>query len=357
MPPTPDVIRALPGEATNRIADELDAFHRLVSVDAEMACIRALRAADVMARHIYSRTLGSPDARDMRTMVADLVREDHVPFDVAVAFEALHTVGQLAGQRSLDAAGGAAPDRELERSQAALNTLAAWLEQHGPDLVNDTDVEDTYVVADMDLTLEDVYQTIEVDRDAYGGVDSTYIPTREMVERWYIASSDIYTVLKDRGSDRVVGYINAMPVTEHAFSQILGGYFQESEFGIEEIQPYTQPGFYYLYFCSVAIRSEYRNHKALRQLLGGFVQKWARLAHQNIYLREIVADAVSHEGRRLCEAFGMKVVNESDRESDIFHLRALPPEFPPVTPQARSLRDFYAQLYLRYKDRLSGGDS
>lgn len=143
-----------------------------------------------------------------------------------------------------------------------------------------------------------------------------------------------------------------MPVSKGVFDEMLTGCFNESEFGFEGIQSYTRPGFYRLYFCSIAILNEYRTPANLRKLLDGFCVKWGRLAHQNIFVHEIVADVVTVKGQKLCASFGMKKVASSDRGSQICRLSALPPEFPPAIPGAKALRDFYAQIYLRFKDRI-----
>lgn len=347
-------VEALPGEAPTRIARELDAFNRLRGVDPEMACVRAQRAADVIARHVYARVLDSKQVKSMREMLGELLRGGHVPYEVGVALETVRSIGQIAASAAMQEAEvqDEIVPADLQRCSVALTEAAEWLAANGKSFVAEVDVENTLVIPDRDVTLDDVMQTVKIDEDCYGSVEATYVATEAHVQNWYYACSAVYTLLKDQSTGRIVGYINAMPVTKETFDQILTGYFNESEFGLREIEPYTRPGFYYLYFCSVGILSEYRNMTNLRKLLDGFLAKWAVMAHQNIFLRAIVADAVTPEGTRLCEAFGMRKVGVSDRGSAIYRVSTMPPEFPPVTPNSRALRDFYAQVYLRFKAQI-----
>lgn len=347
-------IDALPGEATSRIAREIEAFEHVREVDPEMACVRAQRCADLIARHIYARRLGATRSLSLKELIAALLKHNLVTYDVGVALEIARSIGDVAMTTSLsdDDGGRSVTTRDVEHCKQALETLAKWLVEHGPTLIHDADVANTVVVPDMDLTLQDVLGTIDVDRDVYGQVESTYIPTPEIVTRWFYCNSDIYTILKDKASNRVVGYINAMPVSQEGFEQILSGCFNESELGFDEIQPYTRPGFYRLYFCSIAILREFRTPTNLRKLLDGFCVKWGRLAHQNIFVSEVAADAVTEEGQKLCSAFGMRRVATTDRDSNIYHIRTLPPEFPPAIPSARALRDFYGQVYARFQNRI-----
>lgn len=347
-------VEGLPGEAATRIARELEAFTRLDRLDPEMACVRAHRAADVLTRHVYSRVLQSSAVGSMREMLGELLRGTHIPYEVGVALETLRSIGQIAASVTMQEEGAEAKitPADLQRCSVALTTVAEWFVLHGRDFVAPKDVENTVVIPDRDVTLDDVLQTVAVDQDAYGTVEETYVPQESLVEGWYFATAAIYTLLKDQSTNRVVGYINAMPVTKETFGQILSGYFDESAFGLKEIMPYTRPGFYALYLCSVAILSEYRSMTNLRKLLDGFLAKWAVFAHQNILLREVVADAVTPEGVRLCQAFGMREVGKTDRGTSLYYISTIPPEFPPITPNSRLLRDFYAQVYLRFKPQI-----
>lgn len=347
-------VEAVPGEAATRIAKELQAFCQLKVIDPEMACVRAHRAADTVMRHIYARVFRSMQVKSMREMLGDLLREGHIPYEIGVALETVRSIGQIAASVTMEET-----DVETEVTAAdvqhcseSLNVVAEWFARHGREFVDSADVENTIVIPDRDVTLEDVLQTVAIDHDAYGSVAATYVPTEAQVESWYLAASAIYTLLKDQATGRIVGYINAMPLAREAFDRVLTGRFDEQEFGLREITPYTRPGFYTIYFCSVAILSEYRNMTNLRKLLDGFLAKWAVFAHQSILLREIVADAVTPEGQRLCDAFGMRKVTTTDRGSLIYYMSTIPPEFPPVTPNARALREYYAQVYLRFKPQI-----
>jgi hypothetical protein len=340
-------LRLIPGDPTDRIAKEVELFIKLSDVDPEMAAVRAQRFADVAARYIFSRRIGKAGTLTPVEMIQALQRYEHIPANVASALEQAHLLGDVASKDALHDSSSSVTisPHEIRACATAVHDSTRWIIEHANTLGLVEDPENTEVIPDVDLTFDDVLRCRPIDVQAYGSNDAAYVADEDILRSWYLACSDIWTILADRSTNEIVGYINAMPVNKETFDLIRGGKFQEGEFGIENFEPYTRPGFYYLYFCSIAIREDRRTIGNLRKLLDGFMEKLWRLSHQNIFIREIIADAVTTDGVQLCESFGMRQIGSSDRSSSLYGIQTMPPKFKIVTHSTRKLVDRYDSIY------------
>jgi hypothetical protein len=73
--------------------------------------------------------------------------------------------------------------------------------------------------------------TAEIDELCFAtlpGYDESRVP-RGLSTTWIEVNPDIYTFLFDRRSDKVAGYIIAMPVRQDCFSQIKAGQIKDNE--------------------------------------------------------------------------------------------------------------------------------
>jgi hypothetical protein len=200
----------------------------------------------------------------------------------------------------------------------------------------------TAIMPQKTVKLADALQTIDVDRDAYANCDATYIPDAQLITRWFNLNPAIYILLKDYAADCVVGYINAMPVTDQLADRIIAGTFDERMIGPGALCSYDRPGLYRLYFCSIALKNSYRHSRALSQLARGFAQRLLLLSKQHVYIRDLLVDAVTPAGARLCESLGMSLLATTDRRSYVYQMQ-LPPSRDHSTPRfLKELCEVYA---------------
>lgn len=194
-------LEALPGEATARVG-ELEAFALLREADLEMPCICAQRCTGLIARHVYARRLGTARSLSLKELIAELLKNGLILYEIGVALEMTRAIREVAMTASLTKDDAhRVTSHDVAQCEKAIDSLVRWLIEHGPALTEDGNARETIVVPDMDLTSEDVLGTIDVDRDAYGRVEATYVPTPEMVTRWFYCNSDIYTILKDKSTN------------------------------------------------------------------------------------------------------------------------------------------------------------
>lgn len=186
----------------------------------------------------------------------------------------------------------------------------------------------------------------------YPDPDEAVLP-RGVSRNWIKINPDIYTFLIDDSSKLPAGYINAMPVTDSAYTDIRNGRVIDREIRAEDVSPFARSSTLKMYVMSINIAAKYRRfgqgiyQYGAIQLLTGFLDKliWykktmgARVTH-------ILATQWTGDGLVLCKQFGMTKVG-ADRfghgiyELDIEQALKKPP------PDAPMLRRFLAAFRAR----------
>lgn len=183
------------------------------------------------------------------------------------------------------------------------------------------------------LVYEDLDESIEKYLTEAISIDSQYYIDEltgqlEICLDWYYEDNNIYIFVVNE-ENKVIGYINSMLVDKGTFNSILQGNFIDMNISKESIVHAFMPGVYKMYFCSIAIDSNYKKYKnkIFKLLYNGFFQKLFNLAEEGCFIEEIVADAVTYEGKNLAESFNLKEVLSTNHDSRIYHTKLLPPEF------------------------------
>lgn len=170
-----------------------------------------------------------------------------------------------------------------------------------------------------EVTLLEALGTIAVDEEAYFGCANTYIPSVELVTSWYSRNPAIYTILRDVDTRRVVGYLNAMPVSHGFWKMAMRGELFEERIDETTLLTYDRPGRVNLYLCSLAVMPRYQSTLAVRQIVRGFAEAARKRAQARIFMDAVMVDAVSTVGTRLCEKLGMRVVARTERNTPIYY--------------------------------------
>jgi len=152
----------------------------------------------------------------------------------------------------------------------------------------------------------------------------------------------IYTMIKDTKSNKIVAYINASPITDECYEDMLEGKYADSCIDDDCIVSYDLPGLYNLYFASVVVDQSYQNIGILKYIYDSFVEKMINLLNNDIIIERVIADAISPKGRKFCELFGMKkIINKTDHNSTIYEVSMIPPQFRVSSIMTKKLFDLY----------------
>lgn len=191
------------------------------------------------------------------------------------------------------------------------------------------------------VTPDMIYQAVGIDHCVYS---NEFQGVYETCINWSNKNPDIYVMIEDCITKKIVGYINAMPLSNEYYHRIRSGETIDIDIPCEEIETYDFPDTYKLYFSSIAILPEYHNTSAFKALLDGFLIHVLRLYEREIYFSSILADAVTPTGEKLCNYMGLRHIVDSYHDSKIFEGALMPPSIRPTTILCKRLIAAYSQL-------------
>ncbi len=136
--------------------------------------------------------------------------------------------------------------------------------------------------------------------------------------RWFEQNPSIYTFLHE--GNAIAGYINAMPLVDQQFQNVLDGELRDGQIQPADIRRYDAPGEYKLYLCSVALLPQYRSDvSALFTLYAGMRRKFEMLRVRGARISELACVAWTPAGRLICHSFGMVRYGKHRQRGDVYH--------------------------------------
>lgn len=124
------------------------------------------------------------------------------------------------------------------------------------------------------------------------------------------------------------------------------GDFIDTGITADMILSYDMPFPYSVYFSSIVIHPEYQNTEVFMQLFNSVIKKFIYLGEHEVYVKRMVADAVTANGEKFCKLFGMKKVKGSDHNSTLYEIAMIPPKFRVLSKMLKKLHDYYQIKYL-----------
>ncbi len=203
------------------------------------------------------------------------------------------------------------------------------------------------LISGREVTPEDIREAVELDRLVY---DEVYWVDAEQCEKWFAINPDIYVMVKDNDAGKIVAYVNVSPLESECFEMMRSGDFIDTGITENMILGYDKPGLYDVYFSSVVIHPDHRNSGVFRLMLSAVAEKFISLGERGVFVRRVVADAVTEHGEKFCRLLGMHKVRGSGHGSALYEVTMIPPKFRPVTKSRKRLRD----LYQRKNDEMPG---
>jgi hypothetical protein len=156
---------------------------------------------------------------------------------------------------------------------------------------------------------------------------------------------DIYVLAKDNQTDRFIAYANLTPVTDECYERIKKGDFIDTGITPDMVLSYDMPFPYSLYFSSIVIHPDYQNTEVFMEIFNAIVDKFITLGEHEVFIRRMVADAVTKNGEKFCRLFGMTKIKESDHGSSLYEITMIPPKFRVLSKKSKLLYDYYQKKY------------
>lgn len=136
---------------------------------------------------------------------------------------------------------------------------------------------------------------------------------------WSFRNDEIYDIILERGTNKVVAYSLLMPLSERAYQEIMNGNFIDTHIKLSDIGRLGKPGKYHLYVGSVIIDEEYRsNHSLCLMLYKAYFNKILSWHKRGIEIIDIFADIVSDEGASIASHLRMKKIKETSHGSSLY---------------------------------------
>lgn len=203
------------------------------------------------------------------------------------------------------------------------------------------------VINPVEITEKDIEEAIDLDKVGYGGVEN-YIGVRDTCIDWANANPFIYFMIRDKKENKIVGYVNAMPVTNELYKKLAQDEIDDINISPNDILSYNMPGNLNLYFASIVVTPKTEDGQKILGLLFSSIQDFfIKLSENNIIVKKMLAKEVSGKGKRLCKLFGMV---QSDNNESIYEVSLYPPEFDNRFPFVSTLFDCYQKHYEEHKN-------
>lgn len=198
------------------------------------------------------------------------------------------------------------------------------------------------IITGRQVSSEDIRQAVMLDELVY---DDIYHVDSSLCEEWFDVNPDIYVMAKDKSTKKVIAYINISPVTEECYERIKQGDFIDTGITADMLLSYDMPFPYSVYFSSIVIHPEYQNTEVFMELFNAVVKKFIYLGEHEVYVRRMLADAVTKNGEKFCKLFGMTKVKGSDHNSTLYEISMIPPKFRVMSKMTKQLYDYYLKKY------------
>jgi hypothetical protein len=150
---------------------------------------------------------------------------------------------------------------------------------------------------------------------------------QEQQQSWFQRNPSIFTFLCI--DDQIAGYINAVPLVDDAFEQILAGTLRDGQITADMIRTYDEPGAYSLYLCSIGVLPELRTDLSAMFSLNSLVyQKFDWLESRGIVISQIASIAWTRAGEVISRSLGMTFYGKHPLRGEVYYLKPQDGRFP-----------------------------
>lgn len=140
-----------------------------------------------------------------------------------------------------------------------------------------------------------IKEMIELDKLVFKGDD---IGDEDKCKEWVGINPDIYTVLM--ADNKVIGYINFMPITDKAYNKVKQGKLKDYELSIDDIVAFESNKPLNCLFTSIVIHPKYQAGLALTRLWKGFINKLKSL---NLTIVSVIMDCITEMGEKCAKNY------------------------------------------------------
>ncbi|MGC8585892.1 MAG: hypothetical protein ACP5L4_07275, partial [Thermoplasmata archaeon] len=102
------------------------------------------------------------------------------------------------------------------------------------------------------------------------------------------------------------------------------GKLLDSKITVDIVNPINLPGEYNIYFVSICLKAQYRHTEATIKLWKSIFDVFTQFAKNDIYINEIVTNAITQSGEAFAKKFGLSYICEHQEKGKIFWRKFYP---------------------------------
>jgi len=198
------------------------------------------------------------------------------------------------------------------------------------------------------LIFQDFLDMYEIDQLV---LRSDLIALPDVTFKWYQYNNYSHIAVRSRKTKKIVGYFTLFPVTDDLYKEIKSGNFKDNDLNTKNIRTYDIPDFYKLYIACVCVHPDYQNTTAFNKLYNSLIKMMYDLAtEKEIYITDIITEASTPQGLKLCKILGFKKLNDTNLNTEIYSATLLPPSLRLNSNFGHKLISFYQEKYTELKD-------
>lgn len=199
------------------------------------------------------------------------------------------------------------------------------------------------VVLPGELCYQDFVDMYEIDKLV---LRSDLIALPDITFKWYQYNIYTHIAVRSVNTGRIVGYFALLPVTDELFNKIQSGDFKDNDLSTDGIRQYDMADFYKLYVAAVCIHPKHQNTTAFNRLYHALIEMMYELAtEREIYITDIVTEASTKQGEKLCKILGLKKLMCTDLDTELYTASLLPPSLRLNSLFGHKLIKFYQERY------------
>lgn len=144
------------------------------------------------------------------------------------------------------------------------------------------------------MTDDILLQAIELDKLVF---DNSNVGDFDKCKEWLSANNNIYTILTF--NDRLIGYINFMPITDDCYCKFISGEIKDLDITKKDILTFNETTPTNCLFASIAVHPDFQNSTATTRLWNAFKSKLISIQNSGFKIKSIIMDCVTKMGEKL----------------------------------------------------------
>ena len=199
-----------------------------------------------------------------------------------------------------------------------------------------------------EITYKDFLDMHEIDKLV---LRADLIASPEVAYSWYKYNNLSHIAVRSSRTQKIVGYFVLFPITDELYEEIKSGNFKDNDLDTKNVRCYDFPDFYKLYVACVCVHPDYRNTTAFHKLYNSVIEMMYDLASEKeIYFTDIITEASTPQGLRLCKIVGFKKLMDTNINTEIYGATLLPPSLRLRSNFGLKLIRFYQNKYNEFKE-------